>query len=76
MAHQITLRFEEGVTRFIDCEEGEPYAQRLPNFTYACTVSNPDSAYPNKGYVIHHISASRATACTNASVRRSPSWRR
>ena len=23
MAHQITLRFEDGVTRFIQCEEGE-----------------------------------------------------
>ena len=37
----------------------EIYAQRLPNFTYACTVAGPDSAYPNKGYVTHHISASR-----------------
>lgn len=37
----------------------ETYAQRLPNFTYACTVSNPDSAYPNKGYVTHHIIASQ-----------------
>ncbi|MEM5366948.1 benzoate 1,2-dioxygenase electron transfer component BenC [Paraburkholderia azotifigens] len=33
------------------------YAQRLPNFTYACTVSSPDSAHPNKGYVTRHISA-------------------
>ncbi len=37
----------------------ETYAQRLPNFTYACTVSSPDSAHPNKGYVTHHISASQ-----------------
>ncbi|MGF6743749.1 benzoate 1,2-dioxygenase electron transfer component BenC [Paraburkholderia atlantica] len=37
----------------------ETYAQRLPNFTYACTVSNADSAYPNKGYVTHHIGASQ-----------------
>ncbi len=35
------------------------YAQRLPNFTYACTVSSPDSAHPNKGYVTRHISASQ-----------------
>ncbi|CAM2188214.1 benzoate/toluate 1,2-dioxygenase reductase component [Paraburkholderia sacchari] len=33
----------------------EAYAQRLPNFTYACTVSSPDSVHPNKGYVTHHI---------------------
>ncbi|RQS63538.1 cytochrome P450 [Burkholderia sp. Bp8963] len=37
----------------------EVYAQRLSNFTYACTVSSPDSAHPNKGYVTHHISASQ-----------------
>ncbi|SAL01171.1 oxidoreductase FAD/NAD(P)-binding subunit [Caballeronia pedi] len=37
----------------------EAYAQRLPNFTYACTVASPESAYPNKGYVTHHISASQ-----------------
>ncbi|MEX3934889.1 benzoate 1,2-dioxygenase electron transfer component BenC [Paraburkholderia phymatum] len=37
----------------------ETYAQRLPNFTYACTVSSPDSAHPNKGYVTHHIVASQ-----------------
>jgi NAD(P)H-flavin reductase/ferredoxin len=37
----------------------ESYAQRLPNFTYACTVSNPDSASPNKGYVTHHLVASQ-----------------
>ncbi|WP_321922369.1 benzoate 1,2-dioxygenase electron transfer component BenC [Burkholderia sp. BCC1998] len=35
----------------------ESYAQRLPNFTYVCTVAHPDSAYPNKGYVTHHIAA-------------------
>jgi cytochrome P450/NAD(P)H-flavin reductase/ferredoxin len=33
----------------------ETYAQRLPNFTYACTVASPDSAHPHKGYVTHHI---------------------
>jgi benzoate/toluate 1,2-dioxygenase reductase component len=37
----------------------ESYAHRLPNFTYACTVASPDSAYPNKGYVTHHIRASQ-----------------
>ncbi|SAL84839.1 oxidoreductase FAD/NAD(P)-binding subunit [Caballeronia arvi] len=37
----------------------ETYAQRLPNFTYACTVSSPDSVHPNKGYVTGHISASQ-----------------
>ncbi|WP_233809573.1 benzoate 1,2-dioxygenase electron transfer component BenC [Paraburkholderia sp. HP33-1] len=33
----------------------ETYAQRLPNFAFACTVSSPDSAHPNKGYLTHHI---------------------
>ncbi|OLL30921.1 oxidoreductase [Burkholderia sp. SRS-W-2-2016] len=37
----------------------ESHAQRLPNFTYACTVASPDSAYPNKGYVTQHISAAQ-----------------
>ncbi|OUL88951.1 benzoate 1,2-dioxygenase electron transfer component BenC [Paraburkholderia hospita] len=37
----------------------EAFAQRLPNLTYACTVASPESAYPNKGYVTHHISASQ-----------------
>ncbi|RDJ98203.1 benzoate 1,2-dioxygenase electron transfer component BenC [Cupriavidus lacunae] len=37
----------------------EAYAQRLPNFTYACTVASPESAYPNKGYVTPHIVASQ-----------------
>jgi NAD(P)H-flavin reductase/ferredoxin len=37
----------------------DTYAQRLPNFTYACTVSSPDSAYPHKGFVTHHINASQ-----------------
>lgn len=37
----------------------ERYAQRLPNFTYACTVASPESVHPNKGYVTHHISASQ-----------------
>ncbi|BCQ26618.1 toluate 1,2-dioxygenase electron transfer subunit [Caballeronia sp. NK8] len=37
----------------------ETYAQRLPNFTYACTVASADSRHPNKGYVTHHISASQ-----------------
>ena len=27
MTHQITLRFEDGVTQFIDCAEGEPVAE-------------------------------------------------
>ncbi|SAK82306.1 oxidoreductase FAD/NAD(P)-binding subunit [Caballeronia catudaia] len=37
----------------------EAYARRLPNFTYTCTVASPNSAYRNKGYVTHHISASQ-----------------
>jgi benzoate/toluate 1,2-dioxygenase reductase component len=43
----------------VGVERLEAHAQRLPNFTYACTVADPDSAWPNKGYVTHHIVASQ-----------------
>ncbi|MNT84748.1 Benzoate 1,2-dioxygenase electron transfer component [compost metagenome] len=33
------------------------FAQRLPNFTWSACVANPDSQYPNKGYVTQHIAA-------------------
>ncbi|WP_042264432.1 benzoate 1,2-dioxygenase electron transfer component BenC [Paraburkholderia heleia] len=33
----------------------EAYAERMPNFTYACTVASPESAHPHRGYVTHHI---------------------
>ena len=28
----------------------------MPNFSFASVVAGPDSAYPNKGYVTHHLS--------------------
>lgn len=37
----------------------DAHTRLLPNFTYACTVADPASAYPNKGYVTHHITASQ-----------------
>lgn len=37
----------------------EDYARRLPNFSYLCTVANPESSSPHKGYVTQHITASQ-----------------
>lgn len=31
------------------------FATRIPNFTYSACVSSPDSSYPHKGFVTHHI---------------------
>ena len=31
------------------------FAERMENFTYACTVAAEESSYPNKGYVTHHL---------------------
>lgn len=47
-----------GVTRDEDLVEIaalEEYASRLPNFSFLCTVADPDSRYPHKGYVTQHI---------------------
>ena len=54
--HPIHLIF--GVTNDTDLvgiEELEGYAERLPNFTFTCCVAAEGSAYPNKGYVTHHM---------------------
>ncbi|MFZ5549554.1 MAG: benzoate 1,2-dioxygenase electron transfer component BenC [Pseudomonadota bacterium] len=47
-----------GVTQDADLVEMDrlaEFAERIPNFSYAACVASPDSAYPNKGYVTHHI---------------------
>lgn len=30
-------------------------ARRIPNFSFVACVASPDSTYPNKGYVTHHV---------------------
>lgn len=47
-----------GVTRdedLVALETLDAYAARLPNFSYRCTVADPESRYPHKGYVTEHI---------------------
>lgn len=47
-----------GVTRDQDLvlvEELQAYVERLANFSFITTISDPDSNHPNKGYVTHHI---------------------
>lgn len=59
-AHPVQLIF--GVTRDEDLvarETLDDYARRLPNFRYLCTVADPQSAYPHKGYVTQHIDAAQ-----------------
>lgn len=49
-----------GVTRdedLVALETLDAYAARLPNFSYRCTVADPESRYPHKGYVTAHIDA-------------------
>ena len=55
-AHPIHLVY--GVTRDADLVEVgalEEAAARLPGFTFACCVADPDSAAPLKGYVTDHL---------------------
>ncbi len=47
-----------GVTNdedLVALDQLEKYARLLPNFSYLCTVAAPDSTWPYKGYVTHHI---------------------
>ncbi|MBM7059098.1 ring-hydroxylating dioxygenase ferredoxin reductase family protein [Pseudomonas sp. UL073] len=47
-----------GVTNDFDLVEMdrlEAFAARIPNFTFSACVANPDSSYPQKGYVTQHI---------------------
>ncbi|MBU0902564.1 MAG: ring-hydroxylating dioxygenase ferredoxin reductase family protein [Gammaproteobacteria bacterium] len=55
-AHPLHLIY--GVTNDFDLVEMdrlEALAARIPNFTYSACVANPDSQYPQKGYVTQHI---------------------
>jgi NAD(P)H-flavin reductase len=54
--HPVHLIF--GVTNdpdLVRIDELEDYAKRLPNFSFACTVADEGSSYPNKGYVTRYI---------------------
>jgi benzoate/toluate 1,2-dioxygenase reductase component len=49
-----------GVTRDLDLvqvDEIETYVARLPNFTYATVVAEPESNHPRKGWVTEHMAA-------------------
>src|SRR4051794_4970939 len=54
--HPIHLIF--GVTNdpdLIKVDELENYTKTVPGFSYACTVADESSSYPNKGYVTRYI---------------------
>lgn len=47
-----------GVTHdadLVDLDKLADFARRIPGFTYTACVASPDSAWPNKGFVTHHI---------------------
>nr|ACI25292.1 BenC [Pseudomonas sp. B3-1] len=47
-----------GVTNdfdLVEMERLEALAARIPNFTFSACVANPESQYPQKGYVTQHI---------------------
>ncbi|MCY1338025.1 Benzoate 1,2-dioxygenase electron transfer component [compost metagenome] len=47
-----------GVTNdfdLVEMDKLEDFAARIPNFTYSACVANPESSYPQKGYVTQHI---------------------
>ncbi len=47
-----------GVTNdfdLVEMERLEALAARIPNFTFSACVANPESRYPQKGYVTQHI---------------------
>ncbi|MGH8354109.1 MAG: benzoate 1,2-dioxygenase electron transfer component BenC [Pseudomonas sp.] len=55
-AHPLHLIY--GVTNDFDLVEMdrlEALAARIPNFSFSACVANPDSQYPQKGYVTQHI---------------------
>ncbi|MBD8495006.1 benzoate 1,2-dioxygenase electron transfer component BenC [Pseudomonas syringae] len=55
-AHPLHLVY--GVSNDFDLVEMDAladFAARIPNFTYSACVSSPDSGYPQKGFVTHHI---------------------
>ncbi|SMD11383.1 MULTISPECIES: benzoate 1,2-dioxygenase electron transfer component BenC [Pseudomonas] len=47
-----------GVTNdfdLVELDRLQDFAARIPNFTFSACVANPDSQYPQKGYVTQHI---------------------
>lgn len=55
-AHPLHLIY--GVTNdfdLVELDRLQALAARIPNFTYSACVANPDSQYPQKGYVTQHI---------------------
>ncbi|MFJ4445383.1 benzoate 1,2-dioxygenase electron transfer component BenC [Pseudomonas sp. NPDC089422] len=47
-----------GVTNdfdLVELDRLQALAARIPNFTFSACVANPDSQYPQKGYVTQHI---------------------
>ena len=47
-----------GVTHdfdLVEMDKLEAFAARIPNFTFSACVANPESSYPQKGYVTQHI---------------------
>ncbi|WP_157271205.1 benzoate 1,2-dioxygenase electron transfer component BenC [Azohydromonas aeria] len=52
------LHLVYGVTTdadLVEMDRLEDFAARIPNFTFAACVASPESAWPRKGYVTHHI---------------------
>ncbi|MCE0914049.1 MULTISPECIES: benzoate 1,2-dioxygenase electron transfer component BenC [Pseudomonas] len=55
-AHPLHLVY--GVTNdfdLVELDRLQALAARIPNFTFSACVANPDSQYPQKGYVTQHI---------------------
>ena len=55
-AHPLHLIY--GVTNdfdLVEMDKLEAFAARIPNFTFAACVANPESSHPLKGYVTQHI---------------------
>ncbi|GLZ86371.1 toluate 1,2-dioxygenase electron transfer subunit [Metapseudomonas resinovorans] len=53
-----SLHLIYGVTHdhdLVEMDKLEAFAARIPNFTYSACVANPESSYPQKGYVTQHI---------------------
>ncbi|MBT2372695.1 benzoate 1,2-dioxygenase electron transfer component BenC [Pseudomonas fluorescens] len=49
-----------GVTHdgdLVEMDRLKALAERIPNFTFSACVANPDSQWPQKGYVTQHIGA-------------------
>ena len=52
------LHLNYGVTNgfdLVELDRLQDFAARIPTFTFSACVANPDSQYPQKGYVTQHI---------------------